>query len=200
MGQVDEPEDDVASVITELQKGEGNDEALSRLFELLEMQKLQQQTLLSRLTKVTAYQENEARKQDIYKFMYDRNMRGLRPALEAMPADEMAMMRDQQGMSLCHHLVRTGLGPALEYVLGKAPSLADSATHPGGGNPANWTPIMVLVDAPPGSLGGVDYAYNMLKLLLVHMSATGIQILGLSVFVSFAFTMLFCGIVGINKA
>ena len=84
MGQVNEPEDDVATVITELQKGEGNDEALSRLFELLEMQKLQQQTLLSRLTKVSAYQENEARKQDIYKFMYDQNMRGLRPALEAM--------------------------------------------------------------------------------------------------------------------
>ena len=83
--------------------------------------------------------------------------------------------------------------------MGKAPSSADSVTHPSG-NPANWTPIMVLVDAPPGSLGGVDYAYNMLKLLLAHMSATGIQILGLSVFVSFAFTMLFCSIVGINKA
>ena len=164
-----------------MQKDDSNQEALSRLFELLETQKVQQQNLLSRLTQVASHQEAEARKTDIFKSMYNRDMKKLRELLEATPASEMAVMRDTQGMSLVHHLVRTGLGPALEYVLKRVPNLADSVTIPSG-SPANWTPLMVLVDAPTGSLGGEDYAYQMLLVLLSCMSATGIQRLGVSWF------------------
>ncbi|CAE7032842.1 unnamed protein product [Symbiodinium sp. CCMP2592] len=59
-----------------------------------------------------------------------------------------------------------------QNVKSKAPSLADVATLPSG-MPPNWTPLMVLVDSPPGQLGGIEYAYSMLCTLLQHMSAQG---------------------------
>ncbi|CAE7362190.1 unnamed protein product [Symbiodinium sp. CCMP2592] len=157
------------------QAAEGDkDEMLGRLFGLLETQKVQQQALLSRLQ---SRQEMDERKNVIFTALYNRDMTRLRAELQALTVSDLVSIRDEEGMTVAHHAVRLGLGPCLEYTLRKAPTLADAVTNPSG-RPANWTPLMVLVDAPPGSLGGTDYAYDMLKVLVSYMSVTGLVNLG----------------------
>ncbi|CAE7460837.1 unnamed protein product [Symbiodinium sp. CCMP2592] len=157
------------------QAAEGDkDEMLGRLFGLLETQKVQQQALLSRLQ---SRQEMDERKNVILTALYNRDMTRLRAELQALTVSDLVSIRDEEGMTVAHHAVRLGLGPCLEYTLRKAPTLADAVTNPSG-RPANWTPLMVLVDAPPGSLGGTDYAYDMLKVLVSYMSVTGLVNLG----------------------
>lgn len=151
-------------------KAQGDGEMLARIMGLLESQKVQQQAMLSRMQ---SRQEREDRKSTVLTSLYNRDMPRLRAELQALSVSELVTIRDEEGLTVAHHAVRLGLGPCLEFTLRKAPTLADAVTNPSG-RPANWTPMMVLVDAPPGSLGGSDYAYDMLKVLVSHMSVTGL--------------------------
>ena len=150
-------------------------ESLTRLYELLENQRLSQQALLSKLT---SQADEKAAKDNIWAAMLSRNIETLGPLLEQTSASALVSMRDQEnGFTVLHHITRLGLGPALEFVLNKAPVLADAVSAPMG-RAGNWTALMVLVDTPFGSIGGPDYAYKMLTLLLAYMSSTAIQSLG----------------------
>ena len=158
-------------------------ETLTRMFELLESQRIVQQALLSKLTSEAKDSQEAATKADIWAKMFQRDLEGLRPVLEKAPSSLLVAIRDDEGMTLVHHMTRLGLGPALQYVLDRVPGLADAVSHPSG-RVGNWTALMVLVDTPPGSIGGNDYAYNMLRILLRTMSATGIMQLAIEGFAS----------------
>ena len=162
---------DLEKTIEELKTAD-NSEVLGRLFGLLETQKVQQQAMLS---KMQCRQEEEERKQKILSALYSRDMPLLRTLLQGLGSSSaLVTIRDDEGLTVAHHAVRLGLYPVLEWTLRQAPSLADSVTNPSG-RPANWTPMMILVDSAPGAIGGADAAYEMVKMLLVHMSATGLQ-------------------------
>ena len=148
-----------------------NTEVLGRLFGLLETQKVQQQAMLS---KMQCRQEEEERKQKILAALC-REMQLLRQLLQGLGSSSaLITIRDDEGMTVAHHAVRLEPFPVLEWTLRRAPSLADSVTN-FSGRPPNWTPMMILVDSAPGSIGGHDAAYEMVKMLLPHMSATGLQ-------------------------
>ena len=156
--------------------GDSRDEALTRLYELLETQKVQQQAVLSSLQ---TRQERELFQQSMLSALLNRDSEtSVQLICKASPA-QLMMARDEAGLTVVHHAVRLGLGQVLEAALRKAPLLADAVTFPSS-KPDNWTPLMVLCDAAPGSLGGLDHAYEMLKYLLCFMSATGMQILSSS--------------------
>ena len=185
-GNVGEPDElqKTIQAIQELKKSDDK-EALSRLFSLLESQKVQQQAILSRMQ---SRQQQEDAKEEIMAAVYNRDLPKLRLLLQQVSDSAIVSMRDEEGMTLCHHAVRLGMYELLQWVMIKAPALADSVTNPSG-RPGNWTPLMVLVDAPPGTLGGRQAACEMLKMLTVHMSATGLQLLG----VAYLVTMIFLG-------
>ena len=173
-------------VLDDLQQQNNSEssETLTRLFELLESQRVVQQALLSKLSSEAQDTQEVATKAKIWTLIFQRDLAGLRPVLESAPSGLLVGIRDDEGMTLAHHMARLGLGPALEYVLDRVPGLADAVSHPSG-RVGNWTALMVLVDSPPGSLGGSDYAYNLLKLLLRYMTATGIRQLAIESFVWF---------------
>ncbi|CAJ1459013.1 unnamed protein product [Effrenium voratum] len=169
-------ESHAAAAVSDLVKntpGDSRDEALTRLYELLETQKVQQQAVLSSLQ---TRQERELFQQSMLSALLNRDSEtSVQLICKASPA-QLMMARDEAGLTVVHHAVRLGLGQVLEAALRKAPLLADAVTFPSS-KPDNWTPLMVLCDAAPGSLGGLDHAYEMLKYLLCFMSATGMQIL-----------------------
>ena len=177
-GQIGETVDCVeglAKTLEELRAANDNEakETLTRLYELLESQRLAQQALLSKLT---GQADALKKKEQILEALSKQDMKALRPLLADTDVASLVSMRDEQGFTLCHMLCRLGLGPALEFLLKRAPMLADQ-TSSVTARAGNWTPLMILSDAPPASLGGEDYQYNMVALVLRYMSATGLQFL-----------------------
>ncbi len=149
-------------------------ETLTRLYELLESQRLAQQALLSKLT---GEAETQKKKELIWQALASKDMKALHPLFTSTDTASLISMRDEQGFTLAHMLCRLGLGPPLEYLLKRAPMLADQ-TSSVSARAGNWTPLMILCDAAPASLGGEDYQYNMVSLVLRYMTATGLQSLG----------------------
>ena len=148
----------LARTLEDLRAANDNEakETLTSLYELPESQRLAQQALLSKLT---GQAETQKKKEQIWDAMCKKNMKALRPWLADTDVASLVSARDEQGFTVCHMLCRLGLGPALEFLLKRAPMLADQ-TSSVSARAGNWTPLMILCDAPPASLGGDDYQYR----------------------------------------
>ena len=158
--------EEMASNLVDKASSQGSPEVLSRMMKLTQEQRLQNQVLLARL---------EERDTEV-----NYTNKVLQALLSPRPDDCLAMLasataasvmniKDADGATALHHAVRVGAWQVVDRLLALNSNLANCMTHMHG-RPANWSPLMVLIDRSPSSLPENCHGY-LLGRLIHHSTA-----------------------------
>lgn len=146
------------------------EEAMGRMLELMEEQKLHGQAMLAK------HQEEKMR----FKLHEDlfTALNGPTPLLALeLVADlteaTVLQCKDAQGMNPLHHAVRVGCWEVAIALTNLNPHLCNMLSSPGG-RPQQWSPLMVCVDTGKSAMDEFTYKF-MVKHLLEHTSVQTLE-------------------------